>query len=333
MKKIFLILLCLTTAIVVAAPPGHYGPYDPGAARANLSNVDAAATPSMTSVTLSGKVKAAWADILGDIYASGTAKVSAGTSSAPAYSFASDPNTGIYSPSADNLAVSVAGVEALRVNSAGEMLIATSTDAGDYKLQVSGNIKANYVDSQHNTPVDWTIGTDSAPVNFEKDLLWLKSAFNQGDAGRLATYTQGPLAVTADGAFVGGVLMPNGKVCLVPYNSDYIGIYDPVANTYTQGPLAVTADGAFVGGVLMPNGKVCLVPCNSDYIGIYDPVANTYTQGPLAVTDDGAFFGGVLMPNGKVCLVPYNSDYIGIYDGLFGNVPLSTAIHPFLNKF
>lgn len=39
MKKIFLILLCLIAAIVVAAPPGHYGPYDPGAARSNLTNI------------------------------------------------------------------------------------------------------------------------------------------------------------------------------------------------------------------------------------------------------------------------------------------------------
>jgi len=105
MKKIFLIFLCLIAATVVAAPPGHYGPYDPGAARSNLSNVDATATPSMTSITLSDKVKAAWADILGDIYASGTVKVSTGTAAAPAYSFSSDPNTGIYSPSADNLSI------------------------------------------------------------------------------------------------------------------------------------------------------------------------------------------------------------------------------------
>jgi hypothetical protein len=39
MKKIFLILLCLIATTVVAAPPGHYGPYDPGAVRSNLTNI------------------------------------------------------------------------------------------------------------------------------------------------------------------------------------------------------------------------------------------------------------------------------------------------------
>ena len=65
--------------------------------------------------------------------------VSAGTEAAPAHSFSSDLDTGIYSPGADTIGFSAAGAEALRVNSAGEVLIATSTDAGDYKLQVNGN--------------------------------------------------------------------------------------------------------------------------------------------------------------------------------------------------
>lgn len=138
MKKLLTLILVLCSIVGSAQMRGG-SQYDPGAARSSLSNVDATATPSMTSITLSDKVKAAWADILGDIYASGTVKVSTGTAAAPAYSFASDPNTGVYSPAADNLAVSVAGAEALRVNSAGEMLIATSTDAGNYKLQVNGS--------------------------------------------------------------------------------------------------------------------------------------------------------------------------------------------------
>lgn len=142
MRKLLTLILLLCTVTLFAEMRGG-AQYDPGAARSNLSNVDAAATPSMTSITLSDKVKAAWADILGDIYASGTAKVSTGTAAAPAYSFGSDPNTGMYSPAADNVGISVAGAEALRVNSAGEMLIATSTDAGSYKLQVNGDAYVN----------------------------------------------------------------------------------------------------------------------------------------------------------------------------------------------
>ena len=61
-----------------------------------------------------------------------------GTAAAPAYTFTNDPDTGIYSPGANTIGFSAAGAEAARI-SAGEVLIATSTDAGDYKLQVNGN--------------------------------------------------------------------------------------------------------------------------------------------------------------------------------------------------
>jgi hypothetical protein len=213
---------------------------------------------------------------------------------------------------------------------------------------------------------DWTLATSSSLVDFQEDYISLFNSitnasgtngdtynstryytiaglsglsskytptFSQTASSTIGTYTQGPAAVAADGAFIGGVLMPNGKVCLAPFNSDYVGIYDPIANTYTQGPAAVAADGAFAGGVLMPNGKVCLAPHTSNYVGIYDPIANTYTQGPAAVAADGAFAGGVLMPNGKVCLVPSNSDYVGIYDNGFTPVPLNSSVHPLVNKF
>ena len=45
------------------------------------------------------------------------------------------------------------------------------------------------------------------------------------------TYTNGPASGTLDGNFRGGVLAPNGKVILVPYNSNYVGIYDPVVGS------------------------------------------------------------------------------------------------------
>ncbi len=128
---------------------------------------------------------------------------------------------------------------------------------------------------------DWTAATTSHLIDFSTTPQWLQSWCNQGDVGSLATYVQGPLATSTDNAFYGGVLMPNGKVCLVPYHSDYVGIYDPVANTYTQGPLATSTDGAFFGGVLMPNGKVCLVPLASDYVGIYDGLFGPVATGTL----------------------------------------------------
>ena len=43
-----------------------------------------------------------------------------------------------------------------------------------------------------------------------------------------STYTRGPsMAAEGDPAFVGGVLLPSGKVILVAYVADYVGILTP----------------------------------------------------------------------------------------------------------
>lgn len=126
MKRFLTLLLILVTVCSYASMRGG-AQYDPGAARTNLSNVDAAATPSMASITLSDKVRAAWADILGDIYASGTAKVATGTAAAPAYSFSSDPDTGIYSAGANEIGFSSGGVDKLRLTSDNDVGIGTTT--------------------------------------------------------------------------------------------------------------------------------------------------------------------------------------------------------------
>jgi len=82
------------------------------------------------------------------------------------------------------------------------------------------------------------------------------------------TLTDGPAHGKGDWAFLGGLLLPNGKVLLVPANQGNIGIYDPVGNTFTNGPATGKAATAFMGGVLLPDGKVVLVPASSPNIGL-----------------------------------------------------------------
>jgi hypothetical protein len=86
---------------------------------------------NMNSLTLVEKVAAAWAEING------------GTAAAPSVVCATDTATGLFWPAVSTLAFSTGGVEAGRINSNQEWLIATSTDAGDYKLQVNGSIKSS----------------------------------------------------------------------------------------------------------------------------------------------------------------------------------------------
>jgi hypothetical protein len=145
MRKLLTLILVLCSIVGFAQMRGG-ALYDPGAARSNLSNVDATATPSMTSITLSDKIRAAWADILGDIYASGTVKVSTGTAAAPAYSFASDPDTGIYRFDSDQIGFAANGRTFMR--GLNDLVDFGSQQAGSSTFRIYTDPASAYVEIQ-----------------------------------------------------------------------------------------------------------------------------------------------------------------------------------------
>lgn len=127
--------------------------------------------------------------------------------------------------------------------------------------------------------------------------------------------------------YVGGVLLPDGGVVLVPHESPTIGLFDPATNTLFSGPNVGGVTGGFgqgryKGGVLLPDGRVLFVPYRSPTIGLYDPANNTFMVGPNVTKVNGSlpagggslFDGGVLMPDGRVLFVPEGSPTIGLYD-------------------
>lgn len=102
-----------------------------------------------------------------------------GTSSVPGIAFNSEASTGMYHPTTGALALVASGVESLRVNSAGRVLVGTTTDDGSNKLQVNGNIKVT-------------------------GALSVTGAFNVSGASTAASYS-GPLTGNVTGNLTGNV--------------------------------------------------------------------------------------------------------------------------------
>jgi hypothetical protein len=77
----------------------------------------------------------------GQITMNGGLGLNAGTAAAPAYSFSSDTNTGIFSPGADQLALSAGGAEVLRATATGVQSFQTLTlnNGGANSVVVSAN--------------------------------------------------------------------------------------------------------------------------------------------------------------------------------------------------
>jgi len=81
-------------------------------------------------------------DNLGLLASGGTLVSALGSASTPGITFTGDLNTGIYSPGADQVAISTNGNGRLFIDSSGRALIGTSTSATTALLQVQGNSAA-----------------------------------------------------------------------------------------------------------------------------------------------------------------------------------------------
>ena len=115
------------------------------------------------------------------------------------------------------------------------------------------------------------------------------------------TFTRGPGAGSDGAKFVGGVLLPDGRVLLVPWGADHVGLYDPSADAWTEGKDDLSAVGnkygyKYDGGVLLPDGRVVLVPAKANHVGLYD----------AGGTRNGAAYTvATLSPATNALLLPY----------------------------
>ena len=82
-------------------------------------------------------------------------------------------------------------------------------------------------------------------------------------------------------AYLGGVLLPDGRVFCVPLNALQARIYDPASNTISIANGTYPGGLAYAGGVLLPDGRVFCVPYNASQARIY---GGTYPSG-IALPD------------------------------------------------
>jgi len=128
-------------------------------------------------------------DTVGVVTASSVIRTADGTANTPAYSFTSDPDTGIWRAGANSLAISTSGVERIRISSEGYLGIGTSVPTSAiYIAGTSGATSGLGMESRTDTavlgpPIALKRARDNAGANEAvqlDDVLGVISSFGYG---------------------------------------------------------------------------------------------------------------------------------------------------------
>lgn len=112
---------------------------------------------------------------------------------------------------------------------------------------------------------------------------------------------------TGGSNFSGSVLLPDGRVFFVPYNSTVAYIYNPNTDTFS------IAGGTYLGvpakyrtGILMPDGRICMPPFGFQKVAYYDPITNTTSFSVTIGSASYKYAGGTVLEDGRIVIAPYN---------------------------
>jgi len=161
------------------------------------------------------------------------------------------------------------------------------------------------------------------PGNSARIQAWISGTCNGPKNGWWPPFALANVASVGSLQYSGSVLLPDGTVLFVPWNSGgTIGRFNPMTGQFTAvTPSGDKPSGSFIGGVLLPTGNVVFIPSSSTFIGMYNPISNQFWNA-LPNTTSG-YVGGTLDPYGNVIMIPgVGNGSIGKYNPSQGTISL-----------
>jgi hypothetical protein len=192
----------------------------------------------------------------------GVASFAAGTAAAPSIARASDLNTGIFFPAADTIAASTAGSERLRITSAGQVAINTTTLSSGAQFQVKAGTDQHIVVRSLGSETTLETVNDAYNSNVPLRIYASEHKLYTGGTERLRLDTSGNVGI--------GTAAPIGRLDVAAATAPILQIRNtsnlasPAWQNATIGDLNFYADDPSGGGAGSVGRIRCVGNVNSD---------------------------------------------------------------------
>jgi hypothetical protein len=166
----------------------------------------------------------------------GIASHAAGSAAAPTITATGDTNTGIFFPSADTIAFSEGGAEAMRIDSSGNLLVGTTSASGNSKFQIA---KAGINATSLTTTTIQNLGTRLGFSGVTNSNGYIYGGIAMGGEGEeyagIAAYDNGASAATGLKFFTGTAGGIVDAVTIDSLGNLLVGTTDSPATLLTDG--------------------------------------------------------------------------------------------------
>lgn len=124
----------------------------------------------------------------GDVTTTGSFIGPSGSAALPSYEFIGDPDTGLFSPSANTLSISTSGIERLRVNNNGNIGIGTGSPSAQLHVIGTGTISSRLGINTNTYAFSNLTASDNANLSVNST-LWVHNALQIGPTENAFDYT------------------------------------------------------------------------------------------------------------------------------------------------